>query len=69
MSRFSSFIGFADASLVLLLMLLMKPGYLKHSPVKFRKASRKIFFVRDGIDKYKSCGNCLITFRNGTLLF
>lgn len=68
MSHFSSSIGLADAALVLLLMSLMKPCYIKHRSVKFRRVSRKIFIVRGRIDKYKFCGNCLITFRNGTLL-
>ena len=43
--------GFADATLVLLLMLLMKPCYIKNSSVKFRRASRKICLVRNEIDK------------------
>lgn len=60
--------GFADATLVLLLILLMKPCYIKNSSVKFRRVSRKICLVRNGIDKYKFRGNCLTTIRNGTLL-
>ena len=32
--------GFADATLVPLLMLLMKPCYIKNSSVKFRRVSR-----------------------------
>lgn len=57
MSNFSSFIGFTDATSVLLLMSLMKSCYIKHNSIKFRRVNRVIFFVRDGINKYRFCGN------------
>ena len=63
MSNLSPFIALADAVSVLLLMSLMEPCYIKHSAVKAKRANRRIFFVRHGIDKYMFCGNCLITFR------
>lgn len=55
--RLLLFFGFVDVVSVLLFSLLMKLCYIKYIFVRFRRVSRKIFFERNGIDKYRFCGN------------